>query len=82
MLIDYLIKPKQPVSRKTRSHLTSVAKAISWRVIGTIDTTVISYLITGKWSFALSIGGVEVFTKIILFYLHERAWLYIGKVEK
>lgn len=52
----------------------SAAKALSWRATGTIDTIVVAYLITGKTTIALSIGGVELFTKIGLYYLHERAW--------
>ena len=52
----------------------SILKSISWRVTGTIDTIIISYFITGEISFALSIGAVELFTKMILFYLHERFW--------
>lgn len=56
----------------------SLVKGISWRIIGTIDTIVISYLITGQWFTALKIGLFEVITKITLYYLHERAW---GKVK-
>lgn len=52
----------------------SVVKAVSWRMTGTMDTILISWLITGKLKMALSIGGIEVFTKIVLYYLHERAW--------
>jgi uncharacterized membrane protein len=52
----------------------SIVKAISWRITGSIDTFVVSYFITGKALVALSISGVEVFTKIGLFYLHERFW--------
>jgi len=52
----------------------SILKAISWRITGSIDTFVVSYLVTGKAILALSISGVEVFTKIGLFYLHERVW--------
>jgi len=61
----------------------SVAKAISWRCVGTIDTMLISWLITGRLSLALSIGVVELFTKMILYYLHERAWnkLSLGRVK-
>jgi uncharacterized membrane protein len=55
-------------------HWRSVAKAISWRAVGTVDTMVISYLVTGKAKIAISIGFVELFTKVFLFYLHERAW--------
>lgn len=54
--------------------IKSLIKAISWRIVGTMDTMVVSYFITGKLTLAISIGGVEVFTKIGLYYLHERAW--------
>lgn len=51
-----------------------IAKTISWRVIGTVDTIVLSGIITGSWSTGLAIGGVEVVTKMVLYFLHERAW--------
>lgn len=78
MILDAIIKPKQPVIRKRRGHLLSLGKAFSWRIIGTIDTILISYFITGKWNFAISIGSVEVFTKIFLFYIHDRTWEYFA----
>jgi uncharacterized membrane protein len=61
-----------------------VAKTISWRTIGTIDTILISYIITGKPGLAFSIGGIEVFTKMILYYFHERTWnrIAFGKIKK
>ena len=61
----------------------SVVKSVSWRTIGTIDTIVISFFITGKIDAALAIGGVEVFTKMGLYYLHERTWnrIKFGKVK-
>jgi len=52
-------------------------KSISWRVVGTFDTMIISYIVTGEMVLAVSIGGIEVFTKIILYYLHERAWAHM-----
>ncbi len=52
----------------------TLLKTISWRATGTLDTFLISYLITGKIGLAASISGVEVFTKMILYYFHERAW--------
>ncbi|WMJ71819.1 DUF2061 domain-containing protein [Cytophagaceae bacterium ABcell3] len=58
------------------SHRRSVIKGISWRALGTIDTIVISFLISGKLSYAVSIGAVEVVTKIFLFYFHERIWIW------
>lgn len=58
----------------TDNHTRSVVKAISWRVTGTVDTILISWLITREFKFALSIGLVELFTKIFLYYGHERLW--------
>lgn len=61
----------------------SIVKSISWRTVGTIDTVVISYIITGKTTLALSIGGVEVFTKMTLYFFHERLWnrISFGKTK-
>jgi uncharacterized membrane protein len=55
-------------------HYRSLAKAVSWRITGTVDTVLISYLITGQIRWALSIGFVELFTKVALYYAHERLW--------
>lgn len=55
-------------------HWRSLAKAISWRVTGTVDTMLISWIITGQLKLAISIGFVEVFTKMFLYYAHERIW--------
>lgn len=52
----------------------SIVKAISWRTTGTVDTFIVSYVVTGKVGVALSIGGIEVFTKMTLYYFHERLW--------
>ncbi|MEN8146974.1 MAG: DUF2061 domain-containing protein [Campylobacterota bacterium] len=62
----------------------SVVKTVSWRILGTIDTMVISYLITGSLMMAASIGSIEVVTKMILYYFHERAWnkINIGRIKE
>jgi len=62
------------------SHIRSVIKGISWRIIGTTDTIIIATFITGDYHKAFSIGGIELLTKIFLFYLHERLWFRI-KIE-
>lgn len=59
------------------SHLRSVAKAISWRVTGSIDTMVLSFLFTRSFRLAAAIGLTEVMTKSLLYYLHERAWVRV-----
>ena len=58
-------------------HWRSLAKAVSWRATGTLDTFIISYIVSGKVSIASTIAGIEVFTKIMLFYFHERIWAVI-----
>ena len=64
-------------------HYRSLVKAISWRATGTLDTILISWLITGEMKWALSIGFVELFTKVGLYYAHERVWdrLNFGRVK-
>ena len=52
----------------------SVVKTISWRTVGTLDTIIVSYFVTGNLVMADSIGSIEVITKMILYYFHERAW--------
>jgi len=52
----------------------SLTKAITWRVTGTLDTFIVSLLLTGEPKIAMSIASVEFFTKIILYYFHERVW--------
>jgi uncharacterized membrane protein len=61
------------------SYKRHVAKTISWRIIGTLDTIILSGIITGSWGIGLAIGGVEVITKMVLYYLHERAWYKLSK---
>jgi uncharacterized membrane protein len=56
------------------SYKRHLAKTISWRIIGTIDTVIISGLITGSWGAGLAIGGVEIISKMVLYFLHERTW--------
>jgi uncharacterized membrane protein len=64
-------------------HYRSIVKAISWRATGTLDTILISWLITGHLKWAFSIGFVELFTKVGLYYVHERVWdrLSFGRVK-
>ncbi|ESY66987.1 DUF2061 domain-containing protein [Mesorhizobium sp. M1050] len=59
------------------THSRSFAKALSWRVTGTIDTMIISLVVTGSVKLAATIGLTEVATKSLLYYAHERAWLRI-----
>jgi uncharacterized membrane protein len=69
------------VSERVDKPLKSVMKTVSWRIVGTLDTIIISYFITGTVTAALSIGTVEVITKTILYYFHERLWANIHKIK-
>ena len=55
--------------------IRSVVKTISWRIVGTIDTMFLGWLITGSPLVGLKIGALELITKFVLYYLHERIWL-------
>ena len=61
--------------------IKSFLKTVSWRVIGTLDTMAISYVITGEIRSAISIGSIEVFSKMILYYFHERLWAKVKSPE-
>jgi uncharacterized membrane protein len=69
------------VSDRADKPLKSIMKSVSWRIVGTIDTMIISYIITGRVTIALSIGSVEVLTKTVLYYFHERLWAHIHKIK-
>ena len=56
------------------SYKRHIAKTVSWRVIGTLDTIILSWVITGNLKMGMAIGGVEVITKMILYFFHERIW--------
>ena len=64
----------------TESNYRSAVKAFTWRVVGTLDTTIISLLQTGDFTVSLKIGSTDFVSKIGLYYLHERAWiLFLGR---
>src|SRR5207253_4300572 len=58
-------------------HHRSLAKAISWRLTGSLDTLILSYIITRNFVFAGSIATLETVTKVVLYYAHERTWTAI-----
>lgn len=70
------------VSDRVDKPIKSIMKSVSWRIVGTLDTMLISYIITGKLTMALSIGSVEVLTKTILYYFHERLWAHSHKLKR
>ena len=57
------------------SKTRSILKTISWRVVGTLDTIALGWFITGDPAVGLKVGGLELITKFILYYIHERLWI-------
>ncbi|TMM50434.1 DUF2061 domain-containing protein [Qipengyuania marisflavi] len=60
--------------RGREAHSRSFAKAASWRILGSIDTFLLSWFFTGSPKAAGAIATTEVLTKLVLYYFHERAW--------
>lgn len=51
-----------------------IAKTITWRIVGTVDTMLLGWLVSGDIKIGLSVGGLELITKMGLYYIHERVW--------
>ena len=62
---------------KDNTHKRHIAKAITWRIVGTVDTILLSWFISGNPFTGLKIGFAEVITKMALYYLHERVWFKV-----
>ena len=65
--------------RQKESNVRSLLKAVSWRVIATITTILIAWLVYGDIRPALAIGGIEFFAKFLVYYLHERLWQIVPR---
>ncbi|MBZ9728325.1 DUF2061 domain-containing protein [Salegentibacter sp. JZCK2] len=79
MILDQ-VKSKSTYKKDSTSEkpLRSILKTVSWRIVGTIDTIVISWVLTEEIETALAIGSVELVTKMILYFGHERLWNMIS----
>lgn len=81
MIIDQMILDKVATQKSTyqddkssEKPLRSIVKAVSWRVVGTLDTLIVSYWLTGEIALATSIASIDFVTKMILYFFHERIW--------
>lgn len=61
------------------THKRHILKTITWRILGTLDTFLLSWIISGSISIGAAIGGFEIITKMILYYFHERIWYKYSK---
>jgi len=59
------------------SHVRSLAKAVSYRVLGSMATALIVYILSGKPTLSLGAGALDMVAKIGLYFLHERIWARI-----
>jgi uncharacterized membrane protein len=71
MIIDRLLEKDPSVKRH-------IAKTLTWRIVGTVDTMMLGWFITGNPMTGLKIGGLEVVTKIVLYFVHERVWFRVN----
>jgi uncharacterized membrane protein len=67
---------------KDHSQKRHIAKTITWRLVGTIDTIILSWIISGDPMVGVKIGMAEMLTKMLLYYLHERAWFKINLTKE
>jgi uncharacterized membrane protein len=65
-------------SKIAESNKRHILKTFSWRFVGTIDTIILSWVISGNPLIGLKIGGAEIGTKMILYFLHEKFWYRIN----
>lgn len=59
------------------SSARSIAKTVSYRIIGSAITMAITWAITGGMGWAITVGFVDMALKCIAYYLHERLWNFI-----
>ena len=57
------------------SKKRSILKTLSWRIVASTDTFLLTWLVTGSSTAGLTVSGLEVITKMVLYYFHERTWL-------
>lgn len=66
------------------SSLRSVLKAVTYRITGTLTTAIVTFAVTGEFATAVAVGSIEPLIKIVVYYVHERAWqrVPIGMVRR
>ena len=60
--------------KKFKISKRHIAKSLSWRFIGTIDTFIFAWLITGDVMEGINLSGITTITKLVWFYIHEQLW--------
>ena len=70
-ILNIMSKTKLTIARH-------ILKTITWRIVGTIDTILIGWAVSGDPMVGLTIGSFEIFTKMILYFIHERVWYKVN----
>jgi uncharacterized membrane protein len=76
---------KQPLQGSCmETHVRSIAKAVSWRIVATLTTMLLVFIFTGNLVVSGGVGLAEVVSKTAIYYLHERAWnaISFGRTPK
>lgn len=66
---------KSSIKSSNKRH---VLKTFSWRGVGTLDTIILGWIISGNPMTGVKIGGAEVITKMLLYFGHEKLWYKIN----
>lgn len=64
---------------RKESRKRSLAKTVSWRSIGTLNTVLLAWWVSGNPLAGIQIGAIDTFVKMLLFYIHERLWEYANR---
>ena len=66
------------------SHVRTIMKALSWRLVATVVTFSVAWFVTGKLTLAAEIGVADTLIKLGGYYFHERLWIRVkfGKLKK
>ena len=59
------------------SNYRSIAKAVSYRVLGSMATAMIFFVLSGDWKISIGAGAMDAIVKTGLYFVHERLWNYI-----
>ncbi|WP_209349291.1 DUF2061 domain-containing protein [Pontixanthobacter sp. CEM42] len=60
--------------KRKETYSRTTTKTATWRTIASLDTMLLAWFFTGNIATAVSIGGLEVITKLVLYFFHERIW--------
>lgn len=63
------------------TKIRHILKALTWRLIGTLDTFIIAYVVSNNISIGFQLSAVDFLLKFIFYYLHERIWFF-SKISK